>query len=101
MGPCGRCIRIKTKKKPKLELANIVTDLKLILIDVLSLEKSKGNIEDISVIKDIFTKYAIAIPKGNQKSFYHQRNNCIKCLSSTMVLLRASIWARKEILKFD
>lgn len=42
--------------------------MELICIDFLSLEKSKGNIEDILVITDHFTKYAIAIPTRNQKA---------------------------------
>lgn len=45
----------------------------MILIDVLSLEKSNGNTEDLSVIKNLFTKNAIAIPNNKQKSFYYQK----------------------------
>lgn len=70
VGQCGRCIRSKTREHPKSELVNIVTSrpMELICIDFLSLEKSKGNIEDILVITDHFTKYAIAIPTRNQKA---------------------------------
>lgn len=70
VGQCGRCIRNKTREHPKSELVNIVTSrpMELICIDFLSLKKSKGNIEDILVITDHFTKYAIAIPTRNQKA---------------------------------
>ena len=67
---CGRCIRSKTREQPRSELVNIVTSrpMELVCIDFLSLERSKGNIEDILVITDHFTKYAVAIPTRNQKA---------------------------------
>jgi hypothetical protein len=42
--------------------------MELVCIDVMSLEMSKGNIEDILVITYNFTKYAAAIPTRNQKA---------------------------------
>ena len=55
---CGRCIWSKTREQPRSELVNIVTSrpMELVCIDFLSLERSKGNIEDILVITDHFTK---------------------------------------------
>ncbi|XP_061167203.1 uncharacterized protein LOC133176048 [Saccostrea echinata] len=54
VGHCGRCVRSKTREHPRSELVTIKTSqpMELVCIDFLSLEKSKGNIEDILVITD-------------------------------------------------
>jgi transposase InsO family protein len=64
---CGRCIRRKALN-PKAPLVSIATTepLELVCIDFLSLEPSKGGIENILVITDHFTKFAKAVPTPNQ-----------------------------------
>ena len=64
---CERCI--KRKKDPgRAPLVNITTTqpMDLICIDYLTLEPSKGGIQDILVITDHFTRYAQTIPTRNQ-----------------------------------
>ena len=65
---CGRCIRRKTPVKPNAELVNITSTqpMELICIDFLSLERSKGGVENVLVITDHFTRYAQAFPTRNQ-----------------------------------
>lgn len=64
---CDRCTKRKTKQE-KAPLVNIITTqpMELICIDYLTLEPSKGGIQDILVITDHFTRYAQAIPTRNQ-----------------------------------
>lgn len=65
---CERCQRRKTSTGSKAPLVNIVTThpLELVCMDFLSLEPCKGNIGNILVITDHFTKYSVAIPTRNQ-----------------------------------
>ena len=65
---CPRCIRAKTRPVPSANLIPIETSrpLELVCIDFLSLEPSKGGYENILVITDHFTRYALAIPTRNQ-----------------------------------
>jgi hypothetical protein len=65
---CPNCILRKTKVKNSAELICIKScqPLELICIDFFSLERSKGGYENILVITDHFTRYAQAIPIGNQ-----------------------------------
>lgn len=67
---CPRCIRRKTPSKPFAQLVPIETThpMELVCIDFLSLEKSKGGIENILVITDHFTRFAQAIPCRSQKA---------------------------------
>ena len=64
---CNPCI---FRKKPpnRAPLINISSSqpLELVCMDYLSLEPSKGKIENILVITDHFTKYAVAVPTRNQ-----------------------------------
>ena len=64
---CERCIRRKSLPA-RAELSPIKTTepLELVCTDFLSLEPSKGGIENILVITDHFTKFAKAIPTPNQ-----------------------------------
>ena len=65
---CGRCVRQKTRAVPAAELVNITSSapMELVCIDYLSLEMSKGRYENILVISDHFTRYAMAVPTRNQ-----------------------------------
>jgi len=64
---CERCIRRKSTPE-RAPLINIQSSypLELLCIDFLSLEPSKGNIGNILVITDHYTKFAKAIPTKNQ-----------------------------------
>lgn len=65
---CGRCIRRKTTENPRANLVNIKSTkpLEILCIDLLTLKKSKGGFENVLVITDHFTKYAMAVPTKNQ-----------------------------------
>ena len=65
---CERCIRRKSKTNVRAPLVNITTTypLELVCLDYLTLEPSKGNISNILVITDHFTRFAVAIPTKNQ-----------------------------------
>ena len=67
---CGRCIRRKTTPSKFTHLVNITTTapMKLVCIDYLSLERSKGGFENILVITDNFRRFAQAIPTRNQSA---------------------------------
>ena len=64
---CKRCIcaKVATHCAP---LEGIITSepLELVTMDFLSLEECKGKVENILVITDHFTKYAVAVPTKNQ-----------------------------------
>ena len=64
---CDRCL--KRKKEPnRAPLVNISTSqpMELVSLDFLTLEPSKGGIQNILVITDHFTRYAQAVPTKNQ-----------------------------------
>ena len=65
---CGRCIRRKAKTDIRAPLVNISSTfpLQLVCLDYLTLEPSQGNICNILVITDHFTRFAVAIPTKNQ-----------------------------------
>lgn len=65
---CGRCIRRKSKTDVRAPLVNISSTypLELVCLDYLTLEPSKGNISNVLVITDHFTRFAVAIPTRNQ-----------------------------------
>ena len=64
---CPRCLRRKSQQD-KAPLVNIETSqpLELIHLDYLKIEHSKGNIENVLVITDHFTRYAQAFPSKTQ-----------------------------------
>ena len=64
---CPRCLRRKFQQD-KAPLLNIETShpLELIHLDYLKIEPSKGNIENVLVITDHFTRYAQAFPSKTQ-----------------------------------
>ena len=65
---CGRCVRRKVGDTPRANLINIQSTkpLEILCIDFLSLEWSKCGFENILVITDHFTRYAMAVPTRNQ-----------------------------------
>ena len=65
---CDRCIRRKDYHSPRAPLVNTQTSqpIELVCIDFLKLEPSKGGIENVLVVTDHFTKYALAYPTRNQ-----------------------------------
>ena len=65
---CNRCILRKTHQAKSAGLVNIVSSapMEIICLDYLSLERSKGRVENILVITDHFSRYAKAIPTKNQ-----------------------------------
>ena len=64
---CPRCLRRKSQPD-KAPLVNIETSqpLELVHLDYLKIEPSKGNIENVLVITDHFTRYAQAFPSKTQ-----------------------------------
>ena len=65
---CERCIKRKSKTDVRAPLVNICSfyPLELVCIDYLTLEPSKGNISNVLVITDHFTRFSVAIPTRNQ-----------------------------------
>ena len=64
---CSRCLRRKAPSQVTLLQPILVTQpLELVHMDYLSLEPSKGNIENVLVITDHFTRYALAYPSKTQ-----------------------------------
>jgi len=64
---CTRCI-LRKGSAEKAPLVNIVTKqpLELVCVDYLTIEPSKGGIENVLVVTDHFTRYAQAYPTANQ-----------------------------------
>ena len=71
---CPRCLRRKSQPDQAL-LLNIEVNqpLELIHLDYLKIEPSKGNVENVLIISDHFTRYAQAFPSKlkNSNSFSH------------------------------
>ena len=64
---CTRCLRRKTPSHvAPLQPIHVTQPLELVHMDYLSLEPSKGNIENVLVIPDHFTRYALAYPSKTQ-----------------------------------
>ena len=64
---CTRCLRRKTPPQvAPLQAIYVTQPLELVHMDHLSLEPSKGNIENVLVITDHFTRYALAYPSKTQ-----------------------------------
>ena len=65
---CERCIKRKTPQNASAELVSIVSSapLEIICLDYLSLERSKGGLENILVVTDHFSRYAQAFPTKYQ-----------------------------------
>ena len=64
---CSRCLRRKTPPQvAPLQPILVTQPLELVHMAYLSLEPSKGNIENVLVITDHFTRYALAYPSKTQ-----------------------------------
>ena len=64
---CSRCLRRKTTPQvAPLQPIYVTQPLELVHMDYLCLEPSKGNIENVLVITDHFTRYALAYPNKTQ-----------------------------------
>ena len=65
---CNRCILRKTRQDKSAGLVKIFSTapMEIICLDYLSLERSKGGVENVLVITDHFSRYAQAIPTRNQ-----------------------------------
>ena len=67
---CSRCVRRKTppEKAAPLVSIQVTRPLELVCMDFLSIEPDRSNTQDVLVITDYFTKYAVAVPTPNQKA---------------------------------
>ena len=64
---CSRCLRRKyTPQVALMQPIYVTQSLELVHMDYLSSEPSKGNIENVLVITDHFTRYALAYPSKTQ-----------------------------------
>ena len=64
---CARCLRRKTTPQiAPMQPIYVTQPLELVHMDYLSLEPSKGNIENVLVITDHFTRYALAYQSKTQ-----------------------------------
>ena len=64
---CSRCLRRKSAPQvAPLQPIYVSQPMELVHMDHLSLEPSKGNIENVLVITDHFTRYALAYPSKTQ-----------------------------------
>ena len=64
---CTRCLRRKTPSQvAPLQPIHVTQPLELVHMDYLSLEPSKGNIENVLVITDHFTRYALVYSSKTQ-----------------------------------
>ena len=66
---CLRCLRRKsTPQVAPMQLIYVTQPLELVHMDYLSLELSKGNIENVLVITNHFTRYSLAYPSKTQRA---------------------------------
>jgi len=65
---CDRCLRRKTPTNSRAPMVNIKSSypLEVVCMDYLTVDPCKGNIHNVLVVTDHFTKYAIAIATRNQ-----------------------------------
>ena len=66
---CSRCLRRKTTPQvDPLQLIYVIQPLELVHVEYLSSEPSEGNIENVLVITDHFTRYALKYPSKSLKA---------------------------------
>ncbi|MEE8207366.1 MAG: RNase H-like domain-containing protein, partial [Nitrosomonadaceae bacterium] len=64
---CSRCLKRKsTGDKVPMEIIHVTQPLELVHMDFLKIEPSKGNVDNVLVITDHFTRYAQAYPSKTQ-----------------------------------
>ena len=95
---CSRCLRRKTPPQvAPLQPILVTQPLELVHMDYLSLEPSKGNIENVLLITDHFTRYALAYPSKN-KQHRLQLEFCGTILFVIMVFQKSLFLIKVEIL---
>ena len=67
---CPRCLKRKAPTNQRAPLTNINSShpMEILCIDFLTLEPSKGGLENVLVMTDHFTRYAQAVPTRNQSA---------------------------------
>lgn len=67
---CERCVKRKAVPEKSAPLVNIqvTRPLDLLCIDFLSTEPDQSNVQNVLVMTDHYTKYAVALPTSNQKA---------------------------------
>ena len=67
LNSCPRCLRrkIQADQAPLLNI-EVNQPLELVHLDYLKIEPSKGNVENVLIITDHFTRYAQAFPSKTQ-----------------------------------
>ena len=97
---CGQCVHQKTKPVLAAELINITSraTMDLVCIDYMSLEMSKGRFEQILVITDHFTCYAIWLSQPNNKLHRQLPGSCLTIFSHIMDFQPDFIATRPRIL---
>lgn len=80
---CGHCIRRKAPMEKAAPLVNMQTTrpLELLCMDFLTIELDSKTIQDILVLTDHLTKFAVAIPTSNQKA-----KTVAKCLWNEFIV---------------
>ena len=95
---CPRCLKRKsTPQVAPLQPILVSQPLELVHLDYLSLEPSKGNIENVLVITDHFTRYALAYASKTQTAQATARYYGITSYA-TMGFLNSSYQIKVEIL---
>ncbi len=67
---CERFVKRKAVPAKSAPLVNIqvTRPLELLCIDFLSIEPDRSNIQNVLIMTDHYTKYAVALPTSNQKA---------------------------------
>ena len=67
LNSCPRCLRRKSQAdQPPLLNIELNQLLELVHLDYLKIEPSKGNVENVLIVTDLFTRYAQAFPSKSQ-----------------------------------